>query len=719
MTTNFQIALKIFLIGFLILGNIGSVSANGEFPSITSIPALTEINFNSYTPTAFGSEDVNPTMSIEDGGNTLHISGNSWKKISFSYAVTANTILEFDFKSTAQGEVHGVGFDNNQTMSPGYTYNLYGTQSWVGSLKPAFYQYDAFASDWRHYQIRVGEWYTGNMSYLVFVNDHDITNPTAHSYFRNVKVYEEDPDTPLSPISPPNTVDFDNYVITPYDGSAQSPDLNLTLEESGNNLNMNGNGWMKMSFPYEVTESTVIEFDFKSSNQGQIHGIGFDDNNSQQSDRTFKLYGSQGWGVNAFGYSLYQPEWKHYRIPVGKYYTGMMKYIFFVNDHDGTNPPTAESIFKNLQVYEGEVSLPLTLNFNNYAFSPYYSPVGGSAPPTINILDNGNTLHLSGNGWMQISVPINIMPETVLEFDFISTNQGEVHAIGFDTDQNADTTNTFKLYGTQNYGNLTYNDYASSAPNSKHYVIPIGQYMTGQQLYLFFANDHDIASPTGTSYFSNVQIKVQTDAYTYDRTAAVTYADDWAHDRNNSYPLANETGCGCNDCTNYISQVLHEGGYPLRIGNWNENNVFEWWFRDGSLFQPDYSKTWGVTDWLYNYTKIYNTEFEEKTNVSELMAGDFILLDIMNNDDHTKGPDGKPDHGRVVVGKGYPSEENIDYISQDKDIFGICHTTFHEVPPPPDDPVLLVNQHCIDRLHVVWNYNLTSNNRRFYIHVTE
>ena len=83
------------------------------------------------------------------------------------------------------------------------------------------------------------------------------------------------------------------------------------------------------------------------------------------------------------------------------------------------------------------------------------------------------------------------------------------------------------------------------------------------------------------------------------------------------------------------------------------------------------------------------------------------------------GPDGKPDHGRVVVGKGYPSEENIDYISQDKDIFGICHTTFHEVPPPPDDPVLLVNQHCIDRLHVVWNYNLTSNNRRFYIHVTE
>jgi hypothetical protein len=440
-------------------------------------------------------------MSIEDGGNTLHISGNSWKKVSFSYTVTANTVLEFDFMSTTQGEVHGIGFDNNETMSSGYTHKLYGTQGW--GISVPFYKYNTFASDWRHYQIRVGEWYTGNMAYLVFVNDHDIANPTAHSYFRNVRVFEEDPNTP---ISPPVTVDFDNYVITPYDGSSQSPQLNLTLAENGNSLNMNGNGWLKMSFPYEVTESTVIEFDFKSSNQGQIHGIGFDDNNSQQSDRTFKLYGSQNWGLNAFGYSLYQPEWKHYRIPVGKYYTGMMKYMFFVNDHDGTNPPTAESIFKNLQVYEGEVALPLTIDFNQYALSTYYSPQSGGNSPVINILDNGTTLHLSGNGWTQISLPVDIASNTILEFDFMSTSQGEVHAIGFDTNQNADTVHTLKLYGTQNYGNTVFNNYADSAPEWKHYIVQLGAYYPGQHLYLFFANDHDITNPTGNSYFSNVHV---------------------------------------------------------------------------------------------------------------------------------------------------------------------------------------------------------------------
>jgi hypothetical protein len=34
----------------------------------------------------------------------------------------------------------------------------------------------------------------------------------------------------------------------------------------------------------------------------------------------------------------------------------------------------------------------------------------------------------------------------------------------------------------------------------------VGQYYTGQMLYLFFAHDHDVASPTAQSYFRNVQI---------------------------------------------------------------------------------------------------------------------------------------------------------------------------------------------------------------------
>jgi hypothetical protein len=130
----------------------------------------------------------------------------------------------------------------------------------------------------------------------------------------------------------------------------------------------------------------------------------------------------------------------------------------------------------------------------------------GANLPTIDILDNGNTLHLSGNGWTQISMPVAVTQNTVLAFDFQSNAQGEVHGIGFDTDQFATEDKTFKLYGTQGYGLTAFNDYANSAPNWKHYTIPVGQYYTGQMLYLFFAHDQDVPSPTAQSYFRNVQI---------------------------------------------------------------------------------------------------------------------------------------------------------------------------------------------------------------------
>lgn len=712
--TLIPISIKIFLLCALTLGSVGGVGAEGSGIPIAPKPAFTQINFNAYTPTPFGNEDVNPTMSIEENGNALRLQGNSWKKISLPYTVTANTVLEFDFQSSSQGEVHGIGFDNNETMSESYTFKLYGTQNW-GIRNVPFYKYQTYAPETRHYQIRFGDHsagLTGNMLYLVFVNDHDIANPTAQSYFSNVRVYEEDPNTP---ISPPVSVDFDNYVFSPYDGFSQSPDLTLTIDENGNSLQMNGNGWMKMSFPYLVTESTVIEFEFKSASQGQIHGIGFDDDNSQQSNRTVTLHGTQNWGMNAFRYALYEPDWKHYRIPVGKYYTGMMKYIFFANDHD-VSSPTAESQFKNLNIYEGEVSLPLTVDFTQYAFSPYYSPQGGGAPPTISVEDNGSTLHLSGNGWTQISMPVNIMPETVLEFDFMSTSQGEIHAIGFDTNQSGDTTNTFKLYGTQGYGNTTFNNYTGSESQWKHYVIPIGQYISsGQQLYLFFANDHDVANPTAESYFSNVQIHVQTSSYLYDRVAAVSYANDWARDRNPNYPLSNETGCGCNDCTNYISQILHEGGYPLRVGHtWDADNKYEWWYRTN--FFPYNSKTWSATDWFYQYTKIYDAEFDTNVQWSDLEGGDFILMDLRNNETpNINTPDGKPDHARVVIGEGDTSDNPIDYISYTSN-----HCAINYNPVPPVETTLLVNQHCVDRKHVVWDYGIDfSVHNLFYIHVID
>lgn len=227
----------------------------------------------------------------------------------------------------------------------------------------------------------------------------------------------------------------------------------------------------------------------------------------------------------------------------------------------------------------------------------------------------------------------------------------------------------------------------------------------------FTPTDTPTSTPTSTATSTATVTPTPANSYTYDRTAAVDYADAWAHARNVNYPFSNEVGCACNDCTNYLSQVLHNGDYPLRSGSWNANSQYEWWYRDGNLFQPDNSKTWSATDWLNSYFAQYPNEFDVNPAFSTLEEGDFILLDLRNNDPDSTDtdPDGKPDHARVVVGQGYTSTNQNDYE---------CNDPLQT--PPPSVSRLLVNQHCPDRKRVAWDYNLDLDYHNFwYIHVVE
>lgn len=151
------------------------------------------------------------------------------------------------------------------------------------------------------------------------------------------------------------------------------------------------------------------------------------------------------------------------------------------------------------------------INFNDHTIMSYGGSQDGSG---IAVVENGGgTLHLIGNLWKCIALSYNITPGTILEFDFQSDTQGEEHSIGMDSDLNVQQENRFKLYGVQDDSGkqiiIDYKNYASHAPNSHHYTIPIGQYYTGQMAYLFFASDHDIASPIGEAVFSNVTVYEQ------------------------------------------------------------------------------------------------------------------------------------------------------------------------------------------------------------------
>ncbi|WP_241392599.1 G8 domain-containing protein [Rippkaea orientalis] len=173
---------------YTIVDEKGATSKATVSLTVDSPPTSSFLSFNNFNITSYGkNQDIQGTATIKDNGNTFNLVGNTWKKINLPYTVTANTVLEFSFQSNQKGEIHTIGFDNDNQESSNFNFQLYGTQSWgIQDFK----NYQNSTGGWQNYRIEVGKFFTGQMSYLTFANDHDVTNPNAQSGFSNIKIYE-------------------------------------------------------------------------------------------------------------------------------------------------------------------------------------------------------------------------------------------------------------------------------------------------------------------------------------------------------------------------------------------------------------------------------------------------------------------------------------------------------------------------------------------------
>jgi MSHA biogenesis protein MshQ len=175
---------------FICTGNDCNIiySSTGCALSVSTEGVAQRYEVDSYGGT---SQDRTGIVEIRDADLSLYLEGNRWQKIDFPYTVTEHTVIEFDFQSTTQGEVQGVGFDTDLSISSNFSFKVYGTQNWGLS------NFDTYTgSGTTHFTIPVGEFYTGDFQYLFFMNDDD-SNPTGNSLYSNINVYEDTPITPL------------------------------------------------------------------------------------------------------------------------------------------------------------------------------------------------------------------------------------------------------------------------------------------------------------------------------------------------------------------------------------------------------------------------------------------------------------------------------------------------------------------------------------------
>jgi hypothetical protein len=144
-----------------------------------------------------------------------------------------------------------------------------------------------------------------------------------------------------------------------YGGSSQDVNAKVTLSSDQTAVKLEGNGWKKLAIAYEVTPETMLQVQFRNSLEGEIHAIGFDTNNrigNGEQSRTFQLTGTQTFGNQDFNDDVTQSGWKTYQIPVGEYFTGMVDYLTFANDHD-VKDPVAVGEFRNIKLYEATAGI--------------------------------------------------------------------------------------------------------------------------------------------------------------------------------------------------------------------------------------------------------------------------------------------------------------------------------------------------------------------------
>jgi hypothetical protein len=192
------------------------------------------VNFSDYPILSYGgSQDANSAnYEILENGHTLYLWGNNWKAINKVVSVQSDTILDFEFRSNGvAAEINGVGFDTDLSLSANRLFKLHGTQTWgIGTYN------NYVQPDWKRYEIKVFEHYTGNYNYIMFANDAD-TGQATNVYYRNLKIRKYVDNEPGFLFSEEERFDIDaplvNEIILSPD-SEDAIDPNVSINVSAN-----------------------------------------------------------------------------------------------------------------------------------------------------------------------------------------------------------------------------------------------------------------------------------------------------------------------------------------------------------------------------------------------------------------------------------------------------------------------------------------------------
>lgn len=613
-----------------------------DTPTDPDVLTFTALDFSSY-----GGQDITSSGISTSNRSQVELTGNAWKKLGLEYTVSENTVLEFEFKSDAVGEIHGIGLDSDNVHSGTSHIQFFGTQDY-GLDSPVLYTGNG---NWQRFTLNLSELYDVGYAanYLTFVNDDDAAS-AGHSVFKNIKLYETEPEgeTPV--------INFAALSLTSYSDQDSTPEQFELIDDQ--TLKLSGNSWKKVDIDTTITEDTRLEFEFKSSLQGEIHGIGLDTDNFHNGTSHIQFYGTQGYGQQTPDQYNGTGDWQSFSFALSDFYElgTEVHYLTFINDDDALKQ--AESYFRNVKIVQSSEPVIPALDLSAYSINSYSDQ--DKTPSQFELIDN-ETLKLSGNSWKKIDFDYTLTDQTVLEFEFKSGLQGEIHGIGLDTDNLHSGTSHIQFYGTQGYGQQNPESYDGSGDWQSFTLTLADFYDAGTAFnHLTFVNDDD-SQAQAESYFRNIKIYEPGESISDlpQNTVDVTSAASDALTLN-----VNEMTSYADQDVNVVQAINPDAQSLLLEGNtWKklaldsttaitENTVLEFEFRSGQqgeihaigldnnngITSSDHIQFYGTQNYGLDADTLYNGSGEWQSfafNLSDYYetGRDMSFLTFINDDD--------------------------------------------------------------------------------------
>ena len=400
-----------------------------------------------------GQDSSNGAALVNEGDQSVTLSGNTWKKIQLpeDVTITENSELWVTLTSPEIPEMVGIGLDNNSAFTNGNEalFQLGGTMGTLRQANQDFRTYDT-AGETVSFRIPLGDFAGTAFEYLVFMHDQDANPTSTSSVFSDIRIVEPAP--------------FNSKPLAGEDSAIMESDAQLVIEASSllaNDTDADGD---------EISVTAVA--------------------NAKNGDVTLEN------GLIVFAAT--------------EGYTGPASFEYTIMDSSGQTSVSTVSI-NVLEPGAADVTLPV--NFND---GPIASYGGQDASPGTGyvVSETGDSLTLTGNVWKMtdfIDGDYLVSEDTVLRFELTVLNPtGEVVAIGLENDGNfrSGTQALFQLFGNQNFSTFANQDYRGQygevgQPTS--YEISLGDFAGQSFASLAFINDDD-SNATSSVVFSNIEL---------------------------------------------------------------------------------------------------------------------------------------------------------------------------------------------------------------------